>query len=168
MVYHVNIFHTASAVLFFCTSQSFYLYGWRELPEYRSFDVYPPPGAKLHEESGYNYDFYANNGAGQLMSPEVGLFQTWQSSLFKNVMARLYISEFLTRDPSKASSFIIPFDLGVHSYIDHQNGRPRLAPHTAGFFTRLVNTCAHWRRIEPSGRTEDMTISCSSESWRIK
>ena len=34
------------------------------------------------------------------------------------------------RDPSKASAFIIPFDAGVHSYIDHKNGKPRLAsPH---------------------------------------
>lgn len=34
------------------------------------------------------------------------------------------------RDPSKASAFIIPFDAGVHSYIDHINGKPRLAsPH---------------------------------------
>jgi len=35
-----------------------------------------------------------------------------------------------TRDPSKASAFIIPFDAGVHSYIDHKTGKPRLAsPH---------------------------------------
>ncbi|RYH32497.1 hypothetical protein EON65_00530 [archaeon] len=34
------------------------------------------------------------------------------------------------RDPTKASAFIIPFDAGVHSYIDHITGRPRLAsPH---------------------------------------
>ena len=34
------------------------------------------------------------------------------------------------RDPSKADVFIIPFDAGVHSYIDHKDGKPRLAsPH---------------------------------------
>ena len=34
------------------------------------------------------------------------------------------------RDPNKASAFIIPFDAGVHSYIDHRTGKPRLAsPH---------------------------------------
>ena len=39
-------------------------------------------------------------------------------------------SFFMFRDPSQATSFIIPFDAGVHSYIDHLNGRPRLAsPH---------------------------------------
>lgn len=36
----------------------------------------------------------------------------------------------LLRDPTKAAAFIIPFDAGVHSYIDHENGKPRLAsPH---------------------------------------
>lgn len=43
-------------------------------------------------------------------------------------------------DPEKATVFIIPFDLGVHSYIDHLTGKPRLAsPHgwAAGYF--LIN-----------------------------
>lgn len=45
-------------------------------------------------------------------------------------MARLRTSKQRTRDPSKASAFIIPFDAGVHSYIDHEDGHPRLAaPH---------------------------------------
>ena len=36
----------------------------------------------------------------------------------------------VTLDPNEATSFIVPFDLGVHSYIDHMNGFPRLAsPH---------------------------------------
>ena len=34
------------------------------------------------------------------------------------------------RDPTKAVAFVIPFDAGVHSYIDHRHGKPRLAsPH---------------------------------------
>ena len=40
----------------------------------------------------------------------------------------------------RATAFIIPFDLGVHSYIDHLDGHPRLAsPHgwAAGYF--LIN-----------------------------
>jgi hypothetical protein len=36
----------------------------------------------------------------------------------------------LFRDPKEASAFIVPFDAGVHSYIDHNTGKPRLAsPH---------------------------------------
>ena len=36
----------------------------------------------------------------------------------------------MNRDPKLASAFIVPFDAGVHSYIDHRTGKPRLAsPH---------------------------------------
>jgi xyloglucan galactosyltransferase MUR3 len=104
----------------------FYIYEW---PSYLD-DVWPPPNATLHVKSGYDHGFYANRGAGQAIKPELGLFQTWQFSLYKNLMARLRTSDRRTRDPSKASAFIVPFDLGVHSYIDHRDGFPRLAaPH---------------------------------------
>jgi len=50
---------------------------------------------------------------GKLIDKDVGLFQTWQFSLYKNIMARLRVSPYRTRDPKKATSFIIPFDLGT-------------------------------------------------------
>ena len=104
----------------------FYIYDW---PEYID-DVWPPMDGPLHEKSAYNHDFRPNNGAGRMLNSEFGLFQTWQFSLYKNVMARMRTSEYRTLDPAEASAFIIPFDLGVHSYIDHNNGLPRLAsPH---------------------------------------
>jgi hypothetical protein len=34
---------------------------------------------------------------------------------------------FAYRNPEEAVAFIIPFDAGVHSYIDHITGKPRLA-----------------------------------------
>lgn len=75
-------------------SQSlFYIYDWA-----KDFnDVWPPEGAVLHNRSGYNHQFRENNGAGRLLDPAVGLFQTWQFSLYKNVMSRLRVSEFRTR-----------------------------------------------------------------------
>ena len=40
------------------------------------------------------------------------------------------VDKHRTINPSDADIFIIPFDAGVHSYIDHLNGRRRLAsPH---------------------------------------
>ena len=40
------------------------------------------------------------------------------------------MSEHRTLIKEEATSFIIPFDPGTHSYIDHMTGRPRLAaPH---------------------------------------
>ena len=104
----------------------FYIYEW---PQYID-DVWPPQGATLHNKSAYSPDFRAFNGAGVLLDEKVGLFQTWQFSLYKNIISRMRTSRYRTRDPAKASAFIIPFDLGVHSYIDHLNGFPRLAsPH---------------------------------------
>lgn len=91
----------------------FYIYEW---PSYID-DVWPPPQSPLHAKSGYDHGFYANRGAGDAISPDVGLFQTWQFSLYKNLMARLRTSEFRTRDPAKAVAFIVPFDLGdLHHY----------------------------------------------------
>ena len=87
----------------------FYIYEW---PSYLD-DVWPPQNATLHAKSGYDHGFYANRGAGRAIAPDVGLFQTWQFSLYKNLMARLRTSEFRTKDPSKATAFVVPFDLGI-------------------------------------------------------
>ena len=111
----------------------FYIYDW---PTYID-DVWPPAGAVLHNRSAYSHDFRGNNGAGRVLDSDKGLFQTWQFSLYRNTMARLRTSEHRTMDPKAATSFIVPFDLGVHSYIDHMNGFPRLAsPH--GWMTQAL------------------------------
>ena len=110
----------------FCSAEYFYIYEW---PDYLA-DVYPPPGSTLDAAAAYSHDFYDNGGAGKMIDGDFGMFSTWQFSLFKNLMSRLRVSEFRTRDPSRASAFIIPYDAGVHSFIDHNTGKPRLAsPH---------------------------------------
>jgi hypothetical protein len=62
----------------------FYIYDWPPFLD----DVWPPQNSTLHVKSGYDHGFYANRGAGKAISPDVGLFQTWQFSLYKNLMAR--------------------------------------------------------------------------------
>lgn len=91
----------------------FFIYDWPTPLR----DVYPPPGATLHAEASYDHDFYENDGFGKTLNREMGLFATWQFSLFKNLMSRLRVSEHRTLDSSKASTFIIPYDMGVHSFI---------------------------------------------------
>jgi len=49
--------------------------------------------------------FRENFGAGKVLDSDLGLFQTWQFSLYKNVMARLRVSEHRTRDPTEATAF---------------------------------------------------------------
>jgi xyloglucan galactosyltransferase MUR3 len=122
----------------------FYIYDWPEALQ----DVYPPPGAVLAPKSAYSHDFYDNNGAGKLIEPNLGMFATWQFSLFKNVMSRLRVSEYRTLDPLKASAFIVPYDAGAHSTMDHLDGRDRLAsPHgwTALKLLKEASTTASWR-----------------------
>lgn len=134
LLFHWIISRMSSAgiLLFLCAllgrlcSSKFFIYDW---PEYMN-DVYPPPNATLHPESTYSHEFHPNNGAGLLLDGETGLFQTWQFALYKNMMQRLRCSRDRTFDPEEATVFIIPFDCGVHSYIDHENGRKRLgSPH---------------------------------------
>ena len=72
---------------------SFYIYDWpADLG-----DVYPPAGAVLDKNSKYDHSFNLNNGAGEMLVPDVGLFQTWQFSLYKNVLSRLAVSKYRTR-----------------------------------------------------------------------
>lgn len=80
-------------------------------------DVYPPLDATLHNETTYSHDFNGNDGYGKTISAEMGLFGTWQFSLFKNIMARLRVSEHRTLDSREATTFIIPYDMGVNSFI---------------------------------------------------
>jgi hypothetical protein len=123
----------------------FYIYEW---PSYLD-DVWPPENATLHKKSGYDHGFRPNRGAGRAIAPDLGLFQTWQFSLYKNLMGRLRTSTRRTRDPSKAVAFIIPFDAGVHSYIDHEDGHPRLAaPHGryVGKYTHELYIC-RWKYL---------------------
>ena len=59
-------------------------------------------------------------------------------------MSRLRVSEYRTLDPELASSFIIPYDAGVHSFIDSDTGRVRLAsPHgwaASSYLTKASKT----------------------------
>lgn len=104
----------------------FYIYPWTEALH----DVYPPPNSSLHAESTYSREFHANDGIGKMIDGDTGLFQTWQFALYKNIMQRLRTSRYRTFDPEEATAFIIPFDCGVHTYIDHVDGKKRLgSPH---------------------------------------
>lgn len=74
-------------------SAFFYIYEW----DAALGDVYPPEGQKLDPKSTYDHSFRENRGAGKMLVPEVGLFQTWQFSLYKNAMSRLEVSRYRTR-----------------------------------------------------------------------
>jgi xyloglucan galactosyltransferase MUR3 len=134
----ISIFVLLVLIQVVLASKSFYIYDWPQKLD----DVWPPAGAELHKQSGYDHAFRPNLGMGKILDIESGLFQTWQFAQYRAIMNRLRVSEFRTRDPSKASAFIVPYDIGVNSYIDCNDGRPRLAaPHGRMAFSLLADTC---------------------------
>ena len=156
------------------TKSRYYIYEW---PSYID-DVWPAPESSLHAKSGYDHGFYANRGAGDAMFPEVGLFQTWQFSLYKNLMARLRTSEFRTKDPTKAVAFIIPFDLGNLHEFTMQNvySSKSIARHVAAPDRNVHKLCDDFIhdvaniffRCEMTSVTEDMKqISYSTDQALI-
>lgn len=140
----------------------FYIYDW---PDYMN-DVWPQDQAELDPKSPYSHEFRGNNGAGKLLIPEIGYFSTWQFSLYKCAMARLRSSERRTMDPSKATSFIIPFDLGAHSFIDHVNGKTRVAsPHgwrAVEYLKEIMKSDVYWKN-----RGHDHFVFFSVTSYQI-
>lgn len=110
-------------------------------------DVWPPVNATLHPEAGYSHEFRGNGGAGQLIDASLGMFQTWQFAFFQLLMHRLRTSTQRSFDPREATAFIIPFDLGVHSHLDHENGRLRLASPHGWVANRLLKKAQRDRKV---------------------
>lgn len=99
----------------------FYIYEWP--PELG--DVWPRIGAQLYAKSPYSHRFRGSSfspdradpsmighrpnenmshseyceegGEGELLDADIGMYMTWQFSLYQNVMARLRTSELRTR-----------------------------------------------------------------------
>lgn len=125
-------------------SGKFYIYDdWP--PELE--DVYPPSSAQLAAKSGYSHEFRGNNGAGVMLDRSLGMFQTWQFALFKLLMARLRTSSRRTFNATEATAFIIPFDLGVHSHIDHNDGHMRLASPYGWTAIRLLEAAQRDKKV---------------------
>lgn len=61
------------------------------------------------------------SGIGTPIIPEEGLFLTWHFSMFSSLFNRLKRSSRRTKDPSKASLFIIPYDIGLDGYLNPNN-----------------------------------------------
>lgn len=76
-------------------------------------DVWPPENTILKADAGYSHEFRGNNGAGLAINRSLGMFQTWQFSLYKLLINRMLHSSHRTMNPSEANAFIIPFDLGI-------------------------------------------------------
>lgn len=74
------------------SGRKFYIYNWGK----RYSDVFPAPGAPLHSNADYNHQFGPNGGMGEAVDEGIGLYQTWQYALFKNMFNRLIVSPHRT------------------------------------------------------------------------
>ncbi|KAJ1429678.1 exostosin family-domain-containing protein [Ochromonadaceae sp. CCMP2298] len=102
-------------------SGRFYIYDWPLLinryANYTDRDV-----------SGHGVEFpawTANFGAGRLLNASTGEFKTSQFALFKVMYERALLDPRRTLDPAQASSFLIPYDIGMDACFFESHGRMR-------------------------------------------
>jgi uncharacterized membrane protein YgcG len=91
-------------------------------------------------DNGYLSHAHAEYSAiGRPIVPEDGLFLTWHFSMFNSLYNRFKRSSRRTRDPTKASMFIIPYDLGLDGYMNPRNCANRRSC-TEGLVGKLMET----------------------------
>ena len=71
----------------------FYIYEWPDVP----ISMYPKPDAVLYPNTTYSHGFHSNHGIGDAINLDIGLYNTWQFSLFRNLFNRLYVHPKRTR-----------------------------------------------------------------------
>ena len=80
-------------LLFVVSGQKFFVYDWPS----EVTDAYPISKNIIQSNlSDFSEEFGANGGAGSALDADVGLYQTWQFSLFKNMYGRLLVSKYRT------------------------------------------------------------------------
>ena len=65
----------------------------------------------------------------------------------------------MDRNPAEASAFIIPFDAGVHSYIDHLNGKPRLASPHGWTAIKLLRKASWHKKVCSSNHITNILVT---------
>jgi hypothetical protein len=99
----------------------FYIYDWPDLR-----DRYANYTDRSHLSHGVEFPAWITHyGAGRVTDPVQLEHKTSQFGLFKIMFERALIDPRRTMDPSKASSFLIPFDIGMHTCFLEKNGRMR-------------------------------------------
>ncbi len=98
------------------TSARFYIYPWSD-------DIIDRwPINYTHKRLAVAAEFKDNFGAGRLEDSILGMYHTHQYALFRIFYYRLLEHPSRTLDPSEASLFFIPFDLGMDSSARRSDG----------------------------------------------
>jgi hypothetical protein len=91
-----------------CAAALFYIYEWPA----SVVNSWPQNFTFTHRLS-VESQFRANHGVGEQIDQDTGFYHTHQYSLFITFLGRLRESSLRTTDPSKASLFFIPYDIGM-------------------------------------------------------
>ena len=101
--------------------EKFYVYDWPEL-----VDRYANFTDRDHTSHGVEFPAWTQHrGAGRLVDDQNLEHKTSQFSLHKLFYERALIDSRRTLDPEEASTFVIPFDVGMHVAFLEANGRMR-------------------------------------------
>ena len=101
----------------------FYIYDW---PALDGWSTWPLPSANLKRGKAarldYKHEHSFNYGAGKEVNPSLGLYSTNPYHLYQLIMSRLRLHPLRVMDKSLASVFFVPYDIGVVSQWNPQNG----------------------------------------------
>jgi len=105
---------------------TFYIYEWPD----NITDVYPDENITLSNgprghgfNSIYKHNFKWNHGFGELFSSEIGIFNSFQFALFKQIYYILQKHPQRTFNKEEASAFFVPYDVGFNGMICKETGR---------------------------------------------
>jgi hypothetical protein len=110
-----------STLICACAIDLIYVYDWPDLVNrYANFSD------RSHLSHGVEIPIWqTNHGAGREVDISNLEFKTSQFGLFKLFYERALIDSRRTMDPAEATSFFIPFDIGMHIAFLESNGRMR-------------------------------------------
>lgn len=70
-----------------------------------------------HHRLSFGSQFKENRFEGQILSENQSFFHTHQYSLYQLFYHRLIVSPYYTKDPEKATHFLIPYDIGAVLFV---------------------------------------------------
>jgi xyloglucan galactosyltransferase MUR3 len=96
----------------------FYVYDW---PSYITTTW--PAAYTFKKRLAFSASDRENDGLGKVVDDSRGLFKTHQYSLFEIFWKRLLESPMRTLNPAEASTFFVPYDIGMDATVQQSDGR---------------------------------------------
>ena len=126
---------------------------------------WPRPDSDCRKSNYLSHDGSHLSGTGALLNSSIGYFSTWHFSLFNSVFNRLRRSNRRTRDPDKATLFIIPYDLALDGMINQEcQRREYCTPGLAPKLMDLLNSSKYFQRFRGADHVLLWSV-CQYNMW---